>query len=121
MKRLQNLLNWIYKKLYKKKMIENFEKDSVFKQADSLGLNKDEILFIYDLISKDNEFLKKNIAQGAAIKTVMNTLDKLKTSTETKLEGYFEKVNENIVKLEKEELITSNIIKKLQPLKEIFE
>jgi len=106
-------------------MKKNLENENVFKQIEKTGLNKEEIMFIFNLIAEDNKFLKEQLDKTSKIKSVISTMGSLMGNMDSsmldKMKDALDKGDESIVKLEKEVMLTSSIINKLTPLKEIFE
>ena len=119
----------------KRKMKKELEQQTVFGQVEKAGLNKEEIMFIYEHIKKYNDFNKAEIDKSDKMKILFQNLGSLgdlvsgNINGETSSgEGLQDKVNEMMKKsdeftdkLKKEWELTDKIVKKLTPLKEIFE
>lgn len=114
----------------KRKMKKELETQSIFGQIEKAGLNKEEIMFIYDHFKRFTDYNKAEIDKSEKMKGLFKTLegmgDALSSPGSTgglagKVEEMMKKNDEFVDKLREEYKVTNSIVSKLQPLKEIFE
>ncbi len=118
----------------KRKMKKELEEKTVFKQVEDAGLNKEEILFIYDHIKKFADCTKNEIDKSEKMKDLFKSLGSLgdmvsksfgdsdkSQDIESRIEEITKSNAEFTNKLKTEYKLLEGIVNKLQPLKEIFE
>ncbi len=104
---------------------------NIFKQIESMGLNKEEILWIYEHTEKYVEFLQKEIKRAEQLNDLTKKLKDIQggftavnesgDDITNKLDGIFEKQEEALNKTKIDFLVVNSVKNKLKPLKEIFE
>jgi len=113
------------------------ENTSIYKQADEIGLTKEELDFLADFMQKYDNSLKDFKAEKEALLSLSNTLSKIKDgfgndiaiiaksvgedSMPLDLDDFKTKITEYLDKMNKQHDIVRSCVGKLNKLKELYD